>query len=57
MRGCGVVVMEQVTRGCGCDGGEGGMVLVSVMAMGALERGHGVVIVRMEAGYACRGHR
>jgi hypothetical protein len=56
MRGCGVVVMEQVTRGSGCDGGEGGMVLLSVMVMGALERGHGVVIVRMEAGYACRGH-
>jgi hypothetical protein len=52
--GCGVVVMEQVTRGSRCDGG--GMVLLVVMAMGALERGHGVVIVRMGVEHACRGH-
>ena len=57
--GCGVVVMEQVTRGNKCDGG--GMVLLAVMAVGALQkggvgggsalqRGRGAVVVRMEAG-------
>jgi hypothetical protein len=46
--------MEQVTRGSRCDGG--GMVLVAVMEVGALERGHGVVIVRMGVEQACRGH-
>jgi hypothetical protein len=45
--GCGVVVMEQVTQGNKCDGG--GMVLLAVMVVGALQRGHGVVVVRMEA--------
>jgi hypothetical protein len=41
--------MEQVTRGSRCDGG--GMVLLAVMAaVGALQRGHGAVVVRMEAG-------
>jgi hypothetical protein len=40
LRGCRVVVMEQVTRGNKCDGG--GMVLLAVMAaVGALQRGHG----------------
>jgi hypothetical protein len=37
--GCGVVMMEQVTRGSRCD--EGGMVLLAVMAVGALQRVHG----------------
>jgi hypothetical protein len=37
--GCGVVVMEQVTQGNKCD--EGGMVLLVVMVVGALQRWHG----------------
>jgi hypothetical protein len=32
------------------------MVLLAVMAVGALERGHGVVIVHMGVEHACRGH-
>jgi hypothetical protein len=47
--------MEQVTQGNKCDGG--GMVLLAVMtAVGALQRGHGAVVVRMEAGHACEEH-
>jgi hypothetical protein len=53
--GCGVVVMEQVTQGNKCNGG--GMVLLAVMAVvGALQRGHGAVVVRMEAGHTCGEH-
>jgi hypothetical protein len=38
-----------MTRGSRCDGG--GMVLLAVMAVvGALQRGRGAVVVRMEAG-------
>jgi hypothetical protein len=37
--GCGVVVMEQVTQGNKCDGG--GMVLLAVMVVGALQKGGG----------------
>jgi hypothetical protein len=63
--GCGVAVMEQLTRGIRCDGG--GMVLLVVMAVvGALQRGsgaavvrckggRGAVVVRMEAGTRARG--
>jgi hypothetical protein len=53
--GCGAAVMEQVTRGSGCDGGEGGMVLLAVMVMvGVLQRGCGAVV----GGGACvRGAR
>lgn len=51
--GCGVVVMEHVTRGNRCDGG--GMVLLAVMAVGALQRGCGAVVVRMEAGTRAGG--
>jgi hypothetical protein len=36
--GCGVVVMEQVTRGSRCDKGEGGL-LPTTMAVGVLQRG------------------
>jgi hypothetical protein len=51
--GCGVVVMEQVTRGNKCDGG--GMVLLAVMAVvGALQRGSGGA---HGGGHACGGHR
>jgi hypothetical protein len=52
--GCGAAVMEQVTRGSGCDGGEGGMVLVAVMAtVGVLQRGCGAVV---GGGARVRGH-
>jgi hypothetical protein len=51
---CGVVVMEQVTRGSRCDGG---MVLLAVMAAaGALQMGSGAVVVRMEVRHECGGH-
>jgi hypothetical protein len=60
MQGCGVVVMEQVLRGSKRDGGEGGLVLATMVAVGALQRGVvggsalqrgcGAVVVRMEAG-------
>jgi hypothetical protein len=58
-RGCsggggGVVVMEQVTRGSRCDKGKGGL-LPATMAVGALQRGRGAVVVRMEAGTRARG--
>jgi hypothetical protein len=53
--GCGVVVMEQVTQGNKFDGG--GMVLLAIMAaVGALQKGHGAVVVRMEAGTHEGGH-
>jgi hypothetical protein len=43
--------MEQVPRGSKCNGGEGGTVLLVVMAaVGALQRGSGAVVVRMEVG-------
>jgi hypothetical protein len=42
--GCGVAVMEQVTRGSRCDG-VGTMLLV----VGVLQRGSGAVVVHMEA--------
>jgi hypothetical protein len=32
--GCGVVMMEQVTRGSRCDRGEGGLVLPAIMVVG-----------------------
>jgi hypothetical protein len=44
-----------VLRGSGCDKGKGGLVLLAVMALGALQRGHGVVVGRMEAGTHARG--
>jgi hypothetical protein len=40
--------MEQVPQGNKCDGGV--VVLLAVMAVGALQRGSGAVVVRMEAG-------
>jgi hypothetical protein len=62
--GCGVVVMEQVTRGIKHDKG-GGLVLPAIMVVGALQRGwgggsalqrgRGAVVVRMEAGTRARG--
>jgi hypothetical protein len=56
--------MEQVTRGSRCDKGKGGL-LSATMAVGALQKGAwvavvrckggGVVVVRMEAGTRARG--
>jgi hypothetical protein len=47
--------MEQVTQGNKFDGG--GMVLLAVMAaVGALQKGHGAMVVCMEAGHACGEH-
>jgi hypothetical protein len=48
---CGVVVMEQVTRGSRCDKGKGGMLPATM----AWVRCKGGVVVRMEAGHACGG--
>ena len=42
-------------RGSGCDGGEGRLVPVMMAAVGALQRGRGAVVVRMEAGTRARG--
>jgi hypothetical protein len=36
--------------GDGCDKGRGTMLLAVMAAVGALQRGSGVVVVRMEAG-------
>jgi hypothetical protein len=40
--------MEQVTRDSRCDGG--GVLLAVMAVVGALQRGSGAVVVRMEAG-------
>jgi hypothetical protein len=65
--GCGVVVMEQVPCGSGCDRGERGSGVAGddggggctakggVGGGSALQRGHGVVVVRMEAGTRAGG--
>jgi hypothetical protein len=52
--GCGVVVTEQTTRGSRCDKGKGGL-LPAMMAVGALQKGAWVAVVRMEAGTRARG--
>ena len=46
-------MMEQVTQGNKCDGG--GIVLLAVMVVGALQKGACVVVVRMEAGTRAGG--
>jgi hypothetical protein len=52
--GCGVVMMELVTQGNKCDGG--GMVLLAVMVVGALQKGgREAVVVHMEAGTRAGG--
>jgi hypothetical protein len=43
--GCGVAVMEQVTHGSRCDKGKGGL-LLATMAVGALQEGAWVAVVR-----------
>jgi hypothetical protein len=48
---CGVAVMEQVTRGSKHDKGRG----LVLPAVGALQRGSGEVVVRMEAGTRAGG--
>jgi hypothetical protein len=48
MQGCGVVVMEQVLCGSGCDGG--GPVAGDNGGGGCAAKGCGEVVVRMEAG-------
>jgi hypothetical protein len=53
---CGVVVMEQVPCDSRCDKGKGGLLPVTMAVVGALQRGRGVVVVRMEARHACGGH-
>jgi hypothetical protein len=50
LRGWGVVVMEQVPRGSRCVKG---LVPAMMAAVGALQRGRGAVVVRMEEGHAC----
>jgi hypothetical protein len=47
--GCGVAVMEQVTRGSRCDM-RGVWHCWMMAAAGALQRGCGAAVVRMEAG-------
>jgi hypothetical protein len=57
LEGCGVVVMEQVTRGSRCDKGKGRTVLPAMMAaVGALQRGVGGGSAH-GGGHACVGHR
>jgi hypothetical protein len=46
---CGVVVMEQVTRGSRCDKGKGGL-LSATMAVGALQKGAWMAVVRCKGG-------
>jgi hypothetical protein len=54
--GCRVVVMEQVTRDSRRDKGKGDLVLPAMIAaVGALQRGSGAVVVRMEAGTRAGG--
>jgi hypothetical protein len=44
-----VVVMEQVTRGSRCDKGKGGL-LPATMAVGVLQKGAWVAVVRCKGG-------
>jgi hypothetical protein len=54
--GCGVGVMEQVTRGSRCNKGKGRTVLPAMMAaVGALQRGVGGGSAH-GGGHACEGH-
>jgi hypothetical protein len=41
-----MVVMEQVPRGSKCNGGEGGLLLATMVAVGVLQKGRGAVVVR-----------
>jgi hypothetical protein len=53
--GCGVVVMEQVTRGSRCDKGKGGL-LPATMAVGALQKGAWGGGSAHGGGHVCEGH-
>jgi hypothetical protein len=53
---CRVAVMEQVPRGSKHDKGRGTVLLAVMAAVGALKRGSGAVVVRMEAGTRAGGH-
>jgi hypothetical protein len=44
-----------VTRGSRCDKGKGSLLPATMVAVGALPRGRGVVVVRMEAGTRAGG--
>jgi hypothetical protein len=52
--GCRVVVMEQVPRDRDATWGGGLVLPVMMAAAGALQRGRGAMVVRMEAG-TCAG--
>jgi hypothetical protein len=52
--GCGVVVMEQVTRGSRCDKGKGNGV-VGDNGDGCAAKGAWAAVVRMEAGTRAGG--
>jgi hypothetical protein len=43
-----------VPLGSRCDGGEGVVLPVMMATEGALQRGHGAVVLQMEAGHACK---
>jgi hypothetical protein len=47
--GCGVVMMEQVLCGSGCDKGKGGL-LPATMVVGVLQKAAWVVVVRCKGG-------
>jgi hypothetical protein len=51
----GVVVMEQVPHGSKHDKGRGTVLLAVMAVVGALQRGSGAVVVRMEAGTRAGG--
>jgi hypothetical protein len=53
--GCRVVVMEQVPRGSKHDNGRGTVLLAVMAVVGALQRGSGAVVVRIEAGTRAGG--
>jgi hypothetical protein len=50
------VVMQQAPRGSSCDGGEGSGVNGGDGGGGCAAKGAWAMVVRMEAGHACRGH-
>jgi hypothetical protein len=55
--GCGVVVMEQVTRGSGCDRGEGGAGVAGDDGGGCAAKGAWGGGSAHGGGHACEGHR
>jgi hypothetical protein len=53
--GCGVVVMEHVPRSSRCNKGRRGLLSAVMATVGVLQRGHGAVVVLMEARHTCGG--